>query len=88
MDASQVVPQKKLTQHKAKIGNPIKLAFALIAVFIFDVNLQIGFNKRIVQHGLCIASQNEFSIEILEWSNCGKGKIKLTLLGAIVITLV
>ena len=60
LDASQVVPQKKLTQHKAKIGNPIKLAFALIAVFIFDVNLQIGFNKRIVQHGLCIASQNEF----------------------------
>ena len=37
--ANQVVPQKKLTQHKAKMGNPIALILDLKAVFIFVFNL-------------------------------------------------
>jgi len=39
LEANQVVPQKKLTQHKAKMGNPIALTFDLKAVCIFVLNL-------------------------------------------------
>ena len=38
-EASQVVPQKKLTQHKAKIGHPIVLIFAETTFFILVFNL-------------------------------------------------
>ena len=38
-DASQVVPQKKLTQHKAKMGNPIALILDEKAFFIFVFTL-------------------------------------------------
>src|SRR6187402_3004039 len=34
LEASQVVPQKKLTQHKAKIGNPMEFILDLKAFFI------------------------------------------------------
>jgi hypothetical protein len=39
LDANQVVPQKKLTQHKAKMGNPMKLILDEKAFFILVLNL-------------------------------------------------
>ncbi len=48
LEASQVVPQKKLTQHKAKIGKPIALILDEKAVFILVLNLQGGLDKSIV----------------------------------------
>jgi hypothetical protein len=39
LEASQVVPQKKLTQHKAKMGNPMVLILDENAFFILVLNL-------------------------------------------------
>jgi hypothetical protein len=38
-DANQVVPQKKLTQHKAKMGNPMALILDEKAFFILVLKL-------------------------------------------------
>ena len=38
-DASQVVPQKKLTQHKAKMGSPMALILDEKAFFILVLTL-------------------------------------------------
>ena len=39
LEASQVVPQKKQTQHKAKMGKPIALILDEKAFFILVLNL-------------------------------------------------
>ena len=38
-EASHVVPQKKLTQHKAKMGKPMALILDAKAFFILVLNL-------------------------------------------------
>ena len=48
LEASQVVPQKKLTQHKASTGKPIALTLDEKAFFILVLTLQICFCKSII----------------------------------------
>jgi len=50
-DASQVVPQKKLTQHKAKMGNPMALILDEKAFFIivFILNMELLTQKLELQ---------------------------------------
>ena len=47
-EAIQVVPQKKLTQHNAKIGSPIVLTLDRKAFLILVLTLQICFCKSIL----------------------------------------
>ncbi len=47
-EAIQVVPQKKLTQHKAKIGNPMAVALDETAFLILVLTLQIWLCKCIL----------------------------------------
>ena len=47
-EAIQVVPQKKLTQHKANIGKPMALTFDETAFLILVLTLQIWFGKSII----------------------------------------
>jgi len=44
-EASQVVPQKKLTQHKARMGKPMEFTFDEKAFFILVFNYKFGFLK-------------------------------------------
>jgi len=50
-EASQVVPQKKLTQHKAKMGNPMALILDEKAFFIivFILNMELLTQKLELQ---------------------------------------
>ena len=48
LEAIQVVPQKKLTQHKAKIGSPIVSILDETAFLILVLTLQIWFRKSIL----------------------------------------
>ena len=48
LEAIQVVPQKKLIQHKAKIGSPIALIFDETAFLILVLTLQIWLCKSIL----------------------------------------
>jgi hypothetical protein len=42
-EAIQVVPQKKLIQQSAKIGNPTELILDWIPLFIFCINYKLPF---------------------------------------------
>lgn len=52
LEASQVVPQKKLTQIKASMGNPMaaKRLFADWCRFVIFANLKRIYNESIVQN--------------------------------------
>ncbi len=46
LEAIQVVPQKKLTQQRAKMGKPIVLIWFRKAFFIRVFNYKLGFKKQ------------------------------------------
>jgi hypothetical protein len=48
LEAIHVVPQKKLTQHKASIGKPIASILEEIAFFIFVLKLKRIYFKMII----------------------------------------
>jgi hypothetical protein len=61
-EAIQVVPQKKLTQHKARIGNPMEFILfeKAFCILVFAFTLETCFYKLVFQKPFDFLARNHF----------------------------
>lgn len=74
-EASQVVPQKKLTQHKARMGNPMAFILDEKAFFILVLNYKFGFLKVYSKTVSTLSLEIVFPKVGLSKLNSGKAKL-------------
>ena len=74
-EAIQVVPQKKLIQHSAKIGNPTEVIFECILDFNFCINYKLSFMKWYFKTFSNRSETMVFPIEGFEWLKIGGSKL-------------
>ena len=74
-DAIQVVPQKKLTQQSAKIGNPIEVIFEWILDFNFCINYKLPFLNWYFKTISNLSDKMVFPIDGFECVKIGGSKL-------------
>ena len=74
-EAIQVVPQKKLTQHSAKIGNPTEEIFDLTLDFNFCINYKLPFMNWYFKTDSNLLEAMVFPMDGFEWAKIGRSKL-------------
>ena len=74
-EAIQVVPQKKLTQQSAKIGNPIEEIFDLTLDFNFCINYKLPFTNWYFKTLYNLSENMVFPIDGFECLKIGGSKL-------------
>ena len=74
-EAIQVVPQKKLTQHSAKIGNPTEEIFDLTLDFNFCINYKLPFMNWYFKTLSNLSEAMVFPMDGFEWVKIGCSKL-------------
>ena len=75
LEAIQVVPQKKLTQQRAKIGNPTEVIFDLIIDFNFCINYKLPFMNWYFKTLSNLSDKMVFPMDGFEWVKIGRSKL-------------